>query len=370
MRLRAGDWVEVCTKEEILATLDENGRLEGVPATPQMLMYCGQRFKVEARAHKTCDTVNPIGNRRLSNSVHLGLRCDGKAYGGCQAACLLYWKTAWLKPVREGIAISAGEPLAGSGCTEEAIWKGTTKGAPAQNETVYTCQATLLPTFTTPLSWWNLSQYIEDYASGNVTLYQQFCGFAFLIYWHLALAKKQKIGFLSRWLYDQVQKFWGGIPFPRRHGMIPAGQITPVQNLDLQPGELVRVKSYEEIQLTTDTRGFNRGLYFDAELVPYCGGTYRVKSRVTKFIDEKTGKMKTLKTPAVILEGVWCQARYSNCRMFCPRAIYSWWREIWLERISERPPKSAVAKQCDAVDETGVVSAAIRNNKTGSMEKV
>jgi hypothetical protein len=347
MKFRAGDWVEVRSKEEILRTLDNKGRLEGVPFTPQMLAYCGHRFKVQARAHKGCDTVNPIANRRLSNAVHLELRCDGKAYGGCQADCLLYWKAAWLKPVEAkadgGLAATARGPFASLsshavGCSEEDIWKGTTACASAPSgETIYTCQATLHPTYTTPLPWWDLSQYVEDYTSGNVTLYDEFRGFLFLTYWHLALAKRGRLGRPSRWLYDQVQRLWGGIPFPRRNGTIPLGQETPLQTSNLQPGELVRVKTYEEIRSTTDTRGCNRGLYFDAELVPYCGGTYRVKSRVSKFIEEKTGKMRTLRTPAIILEGVWCRSRYSNCRMFCPRAIPSWWREVWLERVSESP---------------------------------
>jgi hypothetical protein len=83
---------------------------------------------------------------------------------------------------------------------------------------------------------------------------------------------------------------------------------------------------------------YHRGLMFDAELVPYCGGTYRVRTRINKFIDEKTGRMRTLKTPAVILDGVCCQSRYSYGRMFCPRSIFSWWREIWLERIEVDPP--------------------------------
>jgi len=39
-----------------------------------------------------------------------------------------------------------------------------------------------------------------------------------------------------------------------------------------------------------------------------------------------------------MLENVWCQSRYSDCRMFCPRSIYSWWREAWLERVSAAPP--------------------------------
>ena len=56
--LCAGEWVEVLSKEEILRTLDQNGRLEDLPFMPQMFRYCGQRFQVYKRAHKTCDTVS------------------------------------------------------------------------------------------------------------------------------------------------------------------------------------------------------------------------------------------------------------------------------------------------------------------------
>jgi hypothetical protein len=95
------------------------------------------------------------------------------------------------------------------------------------------------------------------------------------------------------------------------------------------------VKSYQEVLATLDTNGMNRGLAFDAEMVPYCGGTYRVRSLLDKFIDEKTSKLVTMKKPCIILEGVWCQSRYSQCRMFCPRSIYSWWHDIWLEKVRE-----------------------------------
>ena len=88
-----------------------------------------------------------------------------------------------------------------------------------------------------------------------------------------------------------------------------AGETTPTATLDLQPGELVRVKSHNEILSTLDSNNKNRGLFFDAELVPYCGGTYCVRARVSNFIDEKTGKMSSLRTPAIILENVWCQSR-------------------------------------------------------------
>ena len=62
---------------------------------------------------------------------------------------------------------------------------------------------------------------------------------------------------------------------------------TPTGRLDLKPGELVRVKSKSEIETTLDAKGLNRGLSFDPEeMAPYCGGTFRVRSSVTKIIDE------------------------------------------------------------------------------------
>jgi hypothetical protein len=103
--------------------------------------------------------------------------------------------------------------------------------------------------------------------------------------------------------------------------------------LNLQPGELVRVKSQEEILKTVDSKNRNRGMFWDAELAPYCGGTYKVLKRVDKIISEQTGKMIEMKTPCLILDSVICQGKYSSCRLFCPRAMYPYWREIWLERI-------------------------------------
>ena len=57
--------------------------------------------------------------------------------------------------------------------------------------------------------------------------------------------------------------------------------------------------------------------------------------------------MSDMKNPCIILEGGICQARYSDCRMLCPRAIYSFWREIWLERVEEK--KAPVKKQEELV---------------------
>jgi hypothetical protein len=340
MTLQVGDWVEVRSQKEILGTLDARGELDGLPFMPEMFQYCGRRFQIYRRAHKTCDTVNQTGGRRLLDCVHLETRCSGDAHGGCQAACLLFWKTRWLRPVPGKNADSDLEPAlatasssASGQCQERHVWAAVRVEEPDGPR--YVCQATELPRYTTPLPWWHVGQYVEDYTAGNVTAGQWLRAAVYAVYFNVAQSGLG-LGRPLRWFYDRFQSLWGGLPYPRRRGQLPLDAPTPTGSLDLQPGELVRIKSYEEILATLNTANKNRGLYFDAELVPFCGGTYRVKSRLTTFIDEKTGRMVTTKSPAILLEGVWCQARYSDCRMLCPRSIHSWWREIWLERV--HPP--------------------------------
>jgi hypothetical protein len=114
-----------------------------------------------------------------------------------------------------------------------------------------------------------------------------------------------------------------------------SGEPSPDIALGLQPGELVRVKPFEQILATVNARSMHRGMSFDVEMVPYCGRVYRVHARVETFVDERTGHIKKLKTPAVILQGVTCGGRYSNNRWLCPRGIFPWWREVWLERVGE-----------------------------------
>jgi len=347
MKPRVSDWIEVRSKEEILATLDKRGRMEGLPFMPQMFEYCGQRFKVYKRAHKTCDWVYTTRSRWLPNGIHLDLRCDGESYGGCKTGCLIYWKEAWLRPVKdsnESTVSSQQSPNSFPGpfnhtesstCAEEDVLAGTHVEDGAEiSEQKYTCQGTDVPSFTKPISWWDVRHYLQDYTSGNVTIGRMVRGFIYAVYFKLI---KAGIGLGSplRWIYDRFQGLWGGIPYPRKSGTIPAGQPTPKSDLNLRPGDLVRVKSYEEILTTLDRNCKNRGLNFDAEMVPYCGGTYRIRTILDKFIDEKTGKVVTMKKPCIILEGVWCQSRYSQCRMFCPRSLYSWWHDIWLERVEE-----------------------------------
>jgi hypothetical protein len=129
----------------------------------------------------------------------------------------------------------------------------------------------------------------------------------------------------------------------RKLGRLPRhcfpGTSTPVRRppLDLQAGEWVRIRSAREIEETIDLKGGTRGLWFDREMLQYCGQTFRVKERATRFIHDD-GTFVNLKSAAVKLENVTCKGDYSVGRWFCPRALYPFWREDWLERV--RSPNS------------------------------
>jgi hypothetical protein len=327
LNLRAGEWVEVRSAEEILATLDDGQCVDALPFMPEMLQYCGKRFRIYKSAHKISDTIELFTIRRMANAVFLDeLRCDGASHGGCQAGCLLVWKECWLKRVPRGMLASgnaAAEPEPSSKATHCAVSPDRlvrgTKQAVAGGEAVrYRCQVTEMLRATTEVrrrDRFNPRFYVRDLTSGNVGL------FNFIRFGALAMLN----GFLRRWFRTTI---------PRVRGV--AGEKTPPCDLNLQPGELVRVKSKDEIMRTLNSKSRNRGLWFDVEMLQYCGkGPFRVLRRIEKFLNEKTGEMMTPRNTCIILEGVTCSGNYSHQRMFSPRHEYNFWHEIWLERVNE-----------------------------------
>jgi hypothetical protein len=345
LRLKAGQLVEVRSESEILSTLDEKGNLEGLPFMPEMLACCGRQFRVYRRADKTCDTINNSGSRRMRNTVHLDdLRCDGSAHDGCQARCLIFWKESWLKRVEAGqqastpaekpTGIARGSNAASGGngtVTREALIRATQPAARQEEGkgTIYSCQATELLRASAPLPWWDARQYVRDYRCGTAGI-SDIVRMMFLWTFRKALKIGASRGLL--WMYDRFQRMRGGIPYPYRSGEL---KKTPTEELNLKVGELIQVKSYQEILATLDQNNRNRGLYFDAEMVPYCNGKHRVLSKVDHIVNEKNGEMSKLPGACIMLEGVTCRSLYSDRRIGCPRSIYSYWREIWLKRVDE-----------------------------------
>jgi hypothetical protein len=171
----------------------------------------------------------------------------------------------------------------------------------------YRCQATEMTRATTPLAWWDPRQYLREIRSRNVTLAHA-----------IAVMMGAFLEFVKRFRKMPLQGPGG------------AGRT----DLGLAEGDVVRVRTQEEIRATLDNESRNRGLWYDWEMKPFSGGTYRVKNRVQRLIDEKTGRMLTIPGgDCIILEGVVCSGEHSRWRYFCPRAIPPFWRQAWLERV-------------------------------------
>lgn len=321
VRFRVGQLVEVLSAEEIMATLDEKGELDSLPFMPEMLQYCGKQLRVGKIAGKVCDTMTRSGMRKMENAVHLlGVRCDGSEHGGCQASCLIYWKNAWIRPVTGAQDVS----LPSDADAEHKVFIELKSIAVRKNdegEDIYRCQATeILRAAPRVLPLREMDQYVEDLRSGNAGFWSVLRAFMvgmFNRYQHVTRN-------LPRWM-----KFRGGLAW----GFIKGSDgRTPTAETGLQVGELVRVKSKEEIMKTLNKDLLNRGLGFDAEMSRFCGKTARVLRRVDTIVDENNGRMLHMKYPCIVLEGVVCEGVYSAN---CPRAITSYWREIWLERVDE-----------------------------------
>lgn len=325
-RLRVGDLVEVRSADEILATLDERGELENLPFMPEMLEFCGKQMTVHKVAHKLCDTISASGLRWMKNAVHLsGARCDGRAHGGCQTGCSLYWKEAWLRRVKHNQPRASGEPAIGlmKRDSVRVLEIATRKTPGPDGEELFSCQATeLLRAAPIRIRFWDLRQYIADLRSGNVSVTELLRTLLFGLF-NIYQDRSKRV-------LPQCFMIREGLPWGFVKGL-SAGN-TPTARLDLQPGELVRIRSKEEIMRTLDSKRLNRGMGFEEEMARSCGRTARVVRRVDRCIDEKTGRMLTMKNPCIVLEGIVCEGAYhSNC----PREFLPFWREIWLERVDK-----------------------------------
>jgi hypothetical protein len=329
-RFKAHQRVIVRSKEEILATLDANGCLNNQPFMPEMLQYCGREFRVAAVAHKTCDTVNKTGGRQLDNTLHLeGTRCDGSAHGGCEAECNIFWNDAWVKPVDDNGR--AGQRPTAPGCSEETLRASVFAPDSGRDGVIrYRCQATQLPYATRLLPWWNLRQYWLDMSTGNFSF-----GYVLKV---LSMATARQLLRLPLghrlWLSvsDVVHRMFTGKPTPRISGTLPLGTATPVETLNVQPGEWVRVRPAAEIARTLSVNNKNRGMWFDAEQLEYCERSFQVRRRVRQIVNEHTGEMLPMQNPCITLEGSLCSGAFSEHRLLCPRAITGYWREAWLAR--------------------------------------
>ena len=98
----------------------------------------------------------------------------------------------------------------------------------------------------------------------------------------------------------------------------------------MQSGDLVRVRTREEIEATLDSRNRLKGCLFMSEMWDYCGTEQRVLKPVEQFLDERNYRVKRTRG-VVLLEGAICQG--TDSPKGCDRSCFFFWREEWLEPI-------------------------------------
>jgi hypothetical protein len=315
----AGDRVVVRSPQEILATLDANGTLDDHPFMPEMLDWCGKSFRVHRRVEKTCvDVVPPVEpNRRFAKNdvVTLeDLRCDGSGHDGCKRGCRVYWKEAWLRPADGTEAVVPVDEAALAALRARLKVK-----ADAER---YFCQSTELFRSTEPFPG-RMKPWLVRIALRQIRQHDRSA---------LETAK-----LFVRWLRLRLHRAVAGDD--RLRGPHTSG--TPVAVLDLKPGELVRVKNFDQIVATLDQKKRNRGINICHEMTRCCGEVAEVRYRVARLIEERSGKMRELKH-SVTLQGLRGESSLCDeCLCYgemgdCPRGELMYWREIWLERVNEQ----------------------------------
>jgi hypothetical protein len=317
--LRRGDRVRLRSLAEIEATLDVEGRTDALPFMREMLSLQDRTFCVDARADKTCDTINMAGcSRKMSDTVHLaGVRCDGSAHGGCQALCLLFFKEQWLErvPAEGAEARTTSEPVEETRLTDRL--DAYADAGPGH----YRCQATQLLEATSKLK--GNSHYLTDLRTNNVDLRKFFKGIAFA-----AVNRYQQFSYYH---FPKALLLNDGHRIPDMRGTVRNEAWPEASAEEFAPGTLVEVRGEEEIKATLDDDQRNRGLWFDEEMTSLFGKRGRVLYKVERLIDEKTGRMLRIRKDLYVVDGmVSCEGVFHK---LCSRKAIAMLRASWLRRV-------------------------------------
>ena len=210
--LCAGEWVQVRSADEILETLDQQGALAGMPFMPEMSEFCGGVFRVARRAERVCvefkPPVIPIREMIATDLVMLeGLRCSGQGHDGCQRACMIFWREAWLRRVPNPQAVNRVEP----GNLEKLRARLPSRLPNGR----YVCQSTELVRITKPASHGRRAALcFKDFQTG-------------------ALTARQVLIQLTRPFRRKLRQWFG------RELAVGPHQKTPTEALALQPGDWI-----------------------------------------------------------------------------------------------------------------------------------
>jgi hypothetical protein len=100
LNLEPGEFVQVKSRQEILATLDRRNRNRGLLFDSEMLKYCGMTLRVFKRVNQIVDEKNGKILKMKSSCIILeGAACAADFHKFCPRAIYHYWREGWLRRV-------------------------------------------------------------------------------------------------------------------------------------------------------------------------------------------------------------------------------------------------------------------------------
>lgn len=132
---------------------------------------------------------------------------------------------------------------------------------------------------------------------------------------------------IKSWLkriYRTFMRFMGGTS-----RQINVNTFKPLSQY--KSGDMVKVRSLEEIKITLDPFNELKGCSFLASMHQYCGTEQRIFKSMERFLDERDYKLKRTRG-LIILENIFCP----GTPVFgpCDRSCFLFWREEWIEKLN------------------------------------
>jgi hypothetical protein len=98
---QAGDIVSVLGYDEIRATLDQQGKCDGLEFMEGMKPFCGRRFVVMKKVEMLFDEVaQRMLKIKKERYILEGVICNGQGTTqreGCDRCCFYFWGRSWLR---------------------------------------------------------------------------------------------------------------------------------------------------------------------------------------------------------------------------------------------------------------------------------
>jgi len=100
---------------------------------------------------------------------------------------------------------------------------------------------------------------------------------------------------------------------------------------NLKKGDIIKIRSKEEILQTLDEENKLNGCLFMDEMWQYCGTQQTVLKKINTFYDEANFRMCKAQN-TVVLKDIICSGKIQNFKHDCDRSCLLFWKEEWLEK--------------------------------------